>query len=175
MEKVNLLSYPRSGNTWCRYIIESLWLYKTCGYEAVLDVRTITKQETWRDSVMVFKRHNEIDPDASKIIYLERPKEEAVARHTRSWDYVGNEGQEPDAWEQCKAYYEQFDGPKTAITFDELLTDTRTVVDKLKTVLGEPVANVGVFVGAVKQHRMRCVKLYTEVGGAESFTYGITK
>ena len=169
-----LLSYPRSGNTWTRYIIEAVFNIPTYGdsEKTAGTLLTINKPDHIYNDGAVHKRHHSVETNSGDLIYIERTMHEAVNRHTSSYNYDGDKSEEVKLWLQNKQIYDSWQGNKVKIEYQDLIDNPELVIDKLSTVLGEPIEK-DYFLAHLDEYVQESVNLYTEIQGAESFTYGI--
>jgi hypothetical protein len=89
MSRYFLYSYPRSGNTWLRYIIEKLTEYRTKGYNSNVGFEQGILKKTGSDKI-VHKRHGlpsderigkGINDTKDKLILIVRDYKNVIVRH----------------------------------------------------------------------------------------------
>lgn len=81
-----LLSYPRSGNFWVRYIIEYISRRPTQGYNSTIDGPIGARHHIGvdlDDDVIAIKSHAEIGNADDEIILIIRDYKEAITRHAK--------------------------------------------------------------------------------------------
>ena len=171
MEQVILLSYPRSGNTWCRYILEVCFAIRTFGYNSKIDIApllyTLNGFTQYRNDICVIKRHNKIEnfSGKEKLILISRDKDTAIQRQRQ--DSNAPYHAENDLYELNNAEYRKWEGSKMIIYYVDLLNHPEKVVSQLSDFLGikaKPLGNVD-------SHRENSLKLYCEIGNNKSLTF----
>lgn len=135
MKPFIILSYPRSGNTLMRYIIEKTFNVRTYGYNTKIDISPVLYQmEGYRGydlDWIGYKRHNEardLRGDEPLILIL-RDKQKAMDSHYQKESIrheigdinVWNIQQSAD-WEENAHIYERWKGRKAIIDFNDLIT-----------------------------------------------------
>lgn len=96
MNKIYILSYPRSGNTWIRYILEFLSKRPSQGYNNRLDIALGERIDIGVDltaSPIAFKSHkllNDIN-GTEKLLVIIRDYKEAIVRHAKSGGFISQD------------------------------------------------------------------------------------
>jgi hypothetical protein len=180
MKQIILLSYPYSGNTWCRYIIERVFKIRTYGYESKIDLAPmlylIIGFQRYRRGVCVLKRHNSLEyfRGDEPLIFLRRDKQDAISGQIKK-----REGEEYEKekmlWQINEGLYSTWQGAKTMITYDELMGDVPSVIHKISHLTGIAVSRDAVdeFMKDLDEHIQTSLSVYCGIIKRESRTYGI--
>ena len=177
MKQIILLSYPRSGNTWCRYIIETCFNIRTYGYDCNIDVAPVrfllNGFALYRNDMCVIKRHNTLENfrGDEPLILILRNKEDAVQQHSGELEWE----KENKKYEKNIETYENWEGRKITISYDDLMDDVRKVILLLADFfdLHPTDAFIENFMNKIDLHRNRCIHLYCDIGKQPSVAYGI--
>ena len=150
MDKDNiLLSFPRSGNTWVRYALEyvskrptSIELVSDC-QEGITKKDPIGLKENFDVDILkkciAVKRHRAdhhwdfFNKDNSNFILLVRSHKEAIIRHLITQNYKSSKvfNKNIDDYLHCLNFYDQFDGNKILIYYEDLITDEKNEFKKI--------------------------------------------
>lgn len=162
MKPFIILSYPRSGNTLCRFIIENYFNIRTYGYNSIIDISplryTLDGYREFDLDWIGFKRHNEIIDFGiyTPLIYIERKKEDAVDSHTRK--ELNVESNEFEKWDKNKFIYDNHHGKKIIINYEDLVNNLDSVIKRLSVFFTKIPYQVQL---SEQEFRDQCFKLYT--------------
>lgn len=186
---IYLLSYPRSGNTWLRYIIEFLTNRPTVYYLADWErdppigsrVGSINIDVT--QPVVAVKRHWLEEKDwtnasTDTLVLLIRDYKEAMVRHHKegglaSLDARFEKEMQGLANPECdyiKAiqHFDIWPGPKLLIYYEDLISDPPTSIKKLAELLPTTTESTQILVNNLPFHIKQGISSYH----AKSFTEG---
>ena len=138
-----LLSFPRSGNTWVRYIFECITKSPT-SQGIVTDCQEGVFKEDCLSSKLslgadvnkkciLIKRHRADFPwdnwtkDNCKLLFLLRDYKEAIIRHNYNQDDHTIESHVA-GYIHCLEFYDKFDGEKKLINYEDLILDPRAEI-----------------------------------------------
>jgi len=141
-----LLSFPRSGNGWVRYILEyltkrpsSMGTLADCQEGSVkTDTMNLSSVDTLRKCIAI-KRHradNSFDnwtKDNTNLIFLLRDWREACLRHlTQEQRENADEVNKcVEGYNHCLRFYDEFAGNKTLVYYEDLILNPKAQVDKI--------------------------------------------
>lgn len=161
MKPFIILSYPRSGNTLCRFIIENYFNIRTYGYNSIIDIAplryTLDKYMHFDLDWIGFKRHNEIKDFGiyTPLIYIERDKEQAIDSHTRK--QLNVEETEDQKWESNRLIFDNHNGKKMLVPYNMLLDDLPSVINNISLFLNKKPYEINLTQQALREE---CFKLY---------------
>lgn len=162
MKPFIILSYPRSGNTLCRFIIENYFNIRTYGYNSIIDISplryTLDGYRGFDLDWIGFKRHSEITDFGiyTPLIYIERKKEDAVDSHIRK--ELNVEDKEEEKWDKNKFIFDNHHGKKIIIHYDDLVNNISSVIKDISGFLNKQPSPVQL---SEQDFREQCFKLYT--------------
>lgn len=162
MKPFIIISYPRSGNTLCRFIIENYFNIRTYGYNSIIDIAplryTLDEYRGFDLDWIGFKRHSEIIDFGiyTPLIYVERKKEDAVDSHTRK--ELNVEVNESEKWDKNKFIYDNHYGKKIMITYEDLVDNLDHVIKMLSDFFNKTPRDVK---WSEQEFRDQCFKIYT--------------
>ena len=179
MEKVFLLSYPRSGNTWTRYIIEAVTKRQSAGYggkhDKALAKRTEIKGVDSDLAPVVYKSHKyHNNEECDGIICIVRDYKECAIRHgiaepgnrtreekiKRKFD-TGFRGRQPDVdYIDVLMSFDEFEKPKLLVYYEDLLTQPKVEIERIAKFLGANTEDVDEFMDNYDTHVQKGVKAY---------------
>lgn len=172
-----LLSFPRSGNGWVRYILEYLTKQPTsmgtladCQEGAIkTDTMGLAGVDTLKKCIAI-KRHradNNYDnwtKDNTNLVFLLRDWREANLRHL-TFQQRKNEKEIrkcAEGYVHCLSFYDQFEGQKILINYEDLLLCPKMNITKIVDFLGLDKGEVFIdFMNNIKAHHWESCKLYT--------------
>ena len=190
--KINvLLSYPRSGNTWVRYFVEYVskkptammcigklsipGLKKTQAIGDKLDIGVNPE-----DPAILLKRHHHDlegenwNKDNSRFIFLIRNPKECVIRNTPK-KTVQAVTERAKHFSRCINFYDQFDGDKILVYYEDLLVKPKENLIKIASFLGIRQNEFFVeFFENYDKHKANSIRTYegkSQTGGSLNFTY----
>lgn len=182
-----LFSFPRSGNSWVRYIVEFISKRPTChnpvkrageGYlqkSQVISSSVDLGVDISKKAILI-KRHNfELDydnwnKDTCRLVFLIRDYHEAILRHSKAAGTLSKIKKWTGEYIKCISNYDQFDGDKILIYYEDLLINPKKEITKLCEFLDiEDSKHFGSFFKNYDRHKLTSSKYY--VGGA-SMTKG---
>lgn len=157
-EKFNvLLSFPRSGNTWLRYIAEFLYKRPTCQAPMNRCINGIDKKGVISSDLnlgvdiskkaILIKRHyighkwDNWTKENCRMILLVRNYKEAVLRHataSRKNQDIKEIEKCISGYMHCLSSYDVFDGEKMCVYYEDLITRPQQEVRRLVKFLGKP-------------------------------------
>ena len=163
-----LLSYPRSGNTWLRYCIETLSGIRTIGYlNSDLKDKGVLEKYRNDQNVILIKRHEtkEITKN-DKLILIIRDYNEVLIRHKGvSHNIIKESGNtSPVNYLSLIEFYESFSGDKILIFYEDLITDTRSNIERVLSFLEITVTDetISSFFENIELHKTKSIDLYGE-------------
>lgn len=164
-----ILSYPRSGNTWLRYIIEFLTDRATVGVHG--SSATIVGPLLNKDTKPLFRKshHSQISPD--KLILLVRNFKECIIRHTRSG--VPEKGQIA-SYVKMLEFYDNFEGEKLLLYYEDLIDLDEEYLNCLMDFIDRDNHKVPEFLENLEEHVEECIRIYN-TNGNPSVTKGKSK
>lgn len=173
MRQIILLSSPRSGNTWCRYIIETMFNIRTIGYDytpiEIVPLRYLLHGFMgYRTDCMVVKKHARLNENLNgneKLIYIVRDinrlnTEEVLQPKKLVEEYNNNQ-----------IDFENWEGEKIKIEYDDLKNNPAKIIDELSIFLGIE-KNEEKFTENIEKHIKNSLTLYCDIARQPSRTYG---
>lgn len=173
-----LLSYPRSGNTWLRYCVESITQRSTIGYQnegsAEFDRSSLIPELRGQSDPILIKRHfyNHIE-SCDRLILVVRNYKESVLRHNpESKDNLVVLKNEAGHYMSLLNYYEVFQGPKLLIYYKDLITNFIPTINRIMVFLGktDTVSSICNFSRNIEDHKTKSIDIYSK--HAASHTHG---
>ena len=147
MSKIILLSYPRSGNTWVRYILEFLSKRPTQGYDHKTDVPLGARTNIGVDlkaPPIAVKSHRELGGKDDKLLVIVRDYREAITRHAKAGEHKTPEkmkkhfiqetgGKEHKGVDYITVIqtYEEFEGDKLLVYYEDLINKPTEQVERI--------------------------------------------
>lgn len=172
---VLLLSYPRSGNSWIRYIIEFLTRSNTQDMANRKGFRGPSIKKV--NKPFVYKRHfvsdiRKLKPETfDRMILVVRNYKEVIVRHH------GKCRSNPNLWKSMFEvyfddikYYDNFEGDKMVIYYEDVVMDVNSVVVQLKNFFDVSDDIVNDFLNDISNHTSSSIKDYEKSN--ESVTKG---
>jgi len=173
-----LVSYPRSGNTWIRYIVETISGRPTIGDNNAIDVPihckvpsiTITDKRP-----ILFKRHQFRRGEEGPLIVIVRDYKEAIIRHGgkeifRNGD-VCNHKQllgSIQLYVGVLRRYDEWQEPKMLIYYEDLISKPNREITKLSKFLGLDADKTIAFLTQCDQHKKTSVEYYDSFAGSQT-------
>lgn len=174
MEKIYLLSYPRSGNTFTRYILESFTGYASRGYKTRIDSSNVINKKSTRSTGKIIKRHGHLQSDIEefenvkkedKLIFLIRNPLEAFIRHepNKINNFIKDQ--------QIKDYefffnnlkiYNSFQGKKILLKYESLIANPREYCENIHSFIDCPIITVEEFMKDYDKHFENSKRFYRE-------------
>ena len=167
--KTHILSYPRSGNSWTRYVAEHLSGRPTRGCEDnELDVPLCTNtmepnplaHVRQDEPPVLYKSHTPggtgLEP-GDRILFITRDPATAVRRHKRKLSR-----------DQFRIYtelletYHDWPGDKLLIKYEELVSEPAKVIRELAAFIDVPAERVDAFMADYEQHKRNSISLYSD-------------
>ena len=174
METIYMLGYPRSGNNWVSYCLEELASIKTIGCSPDYSCPCIRTRH--RDDLIVARSHghrqHELDRIAAGsrgLILLLRNYKECIVRHAASKTLDAAKQQMQDAapvsdntdYIHLVGFYDEYDGAKLVIYYEDLISDPRTELERLLRFVGSfEDVKLDKFIANRKKHQARSIKNY---------------
>lgn len=172
-KNIILLSYPRSGNTFTRYILEYLTGFSSSGYNNDFDKPLINHSST---PSQIYKRHGhteeeeeyfiDLDPDHNKLVFLLRHPYECWNRHNnrdnpipidRYWNIINN-GDDLNIKNIIR--FDNFSGQKIIVFYEDLILNHTKYVETLGSFLKVERKRVESMIADFEQHKMNAKRLY---------------
>jgi hypothetical protein len=179
MGKILLLSFPRSGNTWVRYIFEFLSKRPTQGYlNNPKDVAPYVKTNLGVDQEaepIIRKSHQELWPECDRMIFLLRDYKEAIVRDAKHlgientkdlWQHFQKvtRGELEQPWKYDYIFainqFEAFQGPKTLVYYEDLIVDPKKTITRMIDWSGIDKQHLEEFLENYEDHRQKSVSDY---------------
>ena len=170
-----LLSFPRSGNTWMRYMIEFLTrrptAYKPNHNRINLPIGNLEKFEIDFNKNPVWKAHSPNDlrlikiPDTGKdllILMLRNPKECMIRHFGRSPNR--NELINGEYFINLRTYDEWNPEKRLLVRYEDLILKPQEVARQLLTFLGDPDTYFNEFFDKYEFHKNRALTIYSQEG-----------
>lgn len=176
-----LLSFPRSGNTWIRYVAEfiskrptSQATIKRCG-EGFAEKTGVISTDLHlgvdvSKKVILIKRHSlEFDwdnwtKDNCRLVMLIRNYKEAILRHAEASNKTGDLkeiNKHIAGYMHCLSSYDKFAGQKICIYYEDLILHPKREINRLMTFLGVPRTKHFIeFFNKYEHHKGQCLKYY---------------
>lgn len=181
---VYLLSYPRSGNFWTRYIIEYISKRPTQGYDFELDGPIGSRHDLGVDlssKPIAIKSHEEIGGLEDEIILIVRDYKEAITRHAKSGGIKEPEAMKSHFIQETQGMsnqgvdyikviekYDTFPGRKMMVYYENLMENHEEEIRKILAFLQLNEDNYKQFMVEYDFHYNKSVCSYH----AGSHTYG---
>lgn len=136
MEKNILLSYPRSGNHWVRFIIEWFSGRPTKGLSpndppiktSILNQKILSHV---KGEFIVHKKHGVPKGNINKLILILRNPKECIYRQTKNLNV-----DQINAYMKLINFYENYKGEKFLMYYEDLITDPKNTVTTLVNFMG---------------------------------------
>lgn len=163
-----LLSYPRSGNHWVRYILE--WHSKRTTIDGLKSLSSFVKIPGVRQSLppIAIKKHwiESQDDRSLPLIFLLRNYKEAVTRHCQhnSATYMAN----LETYRQDVYTFLDWASPKICIYYTDLITSPKTTIKTLLDFVELPLDKD--FIKNIDEHAQKCISAYNS--SEKSYTGG---
>lgn len=179
MSKILLLSFPRSGNTWVRYIFEFLSKRPTQGYlNNPKDVAPHVTTDIGVDpdaEPILRKSHQELWDDCNRMIFILRDYKEAIIRDAKHlgieepkelWEHFQKvtRGELEKPWKYDYIFalqqFERFQGEKLLVYYEDLLLDPQRAITKMVQFSGIDDKYLDEFFENYEDHRQKSVAGY---------------
>lgn len=173
---VYLLSYPRSGNFWTRYIIEYISKRPTQGYDSHLDGPLSNRYNLGVDlsaKPIVIKSHAETGGPDDGIILIIRDYKESITRHAKSGNFKTpnrmkehfiheTQGISHQGVDYIKTIelYDKFPGKKMVFYYEDLLQHPKNEIAKIVDFLNLDVSLMDKFMNEYNIHFKKSAKGY---------------
>jgi len=188
MKKTYLMSYPRSGNTWLRYIVEFFAKTKSYGHTGCdVDNNISEKIKTLgnvdnNNEPFLFKRHwfeknDNPNYNEDNLIVILRNYKECIVRHSGKKSFedfcgiiMGNHifG---DYMFGLKVY-EKWGGKKEILYYEDLIINPRAQIEKILSFFDIPIdGRLDEFMNNYELHKKESLKYYSQ-NIAQSATNG---
>jgi hypothetical protein len=150
MNKIILLSFPRSGNTWVRYIFEFLSQKPTQGYlNNPKDIPPYIKTDIGVDpnaKPIMRKSHQELWDDCNSMIFLLRDYKEAILRDAKHFgiqdpnELLGHfqsvtRGKLENPWQYDYIFalqqFDKFQSKKILVYYEDLILEPQQTIKKM--------------------------------------------
>lgn len=186
---IYLLSYPRSGNTWVRYMVEYLTQRPTYYHieykekDPPIGARDSSLNVNLEEEPVMLKRHwfksnDQLDPDKDSIILLIRNYKEVIPRHhceapsekfptlasRFSGEMRGSENSECD-YIKVIVDYDNWSGKKTFFYYEDLVRNPHSIFTELYKIFKLEDINISLdryenFKKNMEHHRTNGIKNY---------------
>ena len=186
-EKIYLISYPRSGNTFTRYMLEILTGYESLGYPAggpggTHDLMVsnnkvaglIGQGRTVNESGLIVKRHQWTTSKGSTAILLLRDPIDSFLRHKGpgepGYDQLnewlsGNDKVHGYFFKNVQSYID-YSGSKLVVHYEDMATRPQEYFTQLLNFVDNPVTTTKQFMEKYNEHFAACRAHYW--GGSKS-------
>lgn len=179
-----LISYPRSGNSWFRYCIESVLGIKTTDVNPDHKNKslhlTIGNRKDLSTEKEIFKAHKFLAENDDKVIFLLRDMQEAVTSHKQR----GARGRLDSmilTYLELLDAYDKYSGPKILVRYEDFITKGKIpcIMKKIADFLGEECDTVD-FMKRYEEHKNKSQQGYQKhIGGTRnknvSVNYKVSK
>lgn len=166
-----LLSYPRSGNTWCRYFIEYVSEMPTrgCG-DAIYDNYTKRNPHNlnYRSIPIVKKEHfasecSNYNPNKDNIILLIRNPKECIIRHN-GLNVLSNKKLIGflDKYMLNLKLYNKFTNKKMLVYYEDIIGNFKIESKRILDFLNLKLDRYYTFMKNYDYHRERCIEIYSK-------------
>jgi hypothetical protein len=172
-----LLSYPRSGNTWVRFLIEWFSGKPTSGItgpDARYADRSMYLRENFKEALnhvsgefIIEKAHtnNQVKDEGGKLLLLIRNPKEAIIRHENSLRGPAINGY----MSLLETYHNWDEDRRKIIYYEDLITNPKETINEMLIFLGISTEKLPSFMENYDHHFNLSVKSY----GAGSKTGGV--
>jgi hypothetical protein len=133
-----LLSYPRSGNTWMRYCLESLSNERTVGYigpHCEFESGVLEKNRNESDYFLIKRHRAEEIPNTheNKLVFLVRSFEDVLIRHNegKKITIIENTNGTSIRYIDLVKFYDNFIGEKILVYYEDFMIDPRKEVERV--------------------------------------------
>lgn len=181
-EIIYLLSYPRSGNTFTRYILEQVTHYDSRGYRTEMDKKSVSNITAVSNGIII-KRHGHVANDKKdvlaphrnkKLLFLVRNPIECFIRHDkyRAFGTIKNNLQDDAVryfFENLDTY-QNFIGDKKIVYYEDMILDLEGYIETIINFVDNPKIQVKEFMDNQEQHKQNGIKFYNQ--SAISMTRG---
>ncbi len=189
--KIFLLSALRSGNTWMRYCIEVLTERPTA--EFMFKIRPdalpfglicdhpidMAKAPVWKahilDDLNCLGRRPYNNKEDHLILLIRNPKE-TIIRETGSaalGALTSGEGRKNfQRYFENLAIYDEWQGKKYLIYYEDFMTNPRRILEKIVDFLGDSQEKFDDFFAHYQEHKIKSIKLYADYFYTQSITKG---
>lgn len=182
MKQIILLSFPRSGNTFTRYILEQITHFESHGYNTKMDQVSVSDGNKNLDG-KILKFHGHVPSDKeqilkkeqeTKLLFLIRNPIECFIRHSKPNCYMPIVNDKPhsnvDYFFTNIDIYEKFDGNKKILYYEDMILNFRQYVNNLIEFVGDSKVSIDEFMANEKQHKQNGLKFYNKF--QRSYTAG---
>jgi len=169
-QNITLLSYPRSGNTFTRYILEFLTGYSSLGYNNDLDKPLLNVNKECR----IFKKHghtleeeryfNNLSRESKFILLLRHPYECYVRHnsiHLDTANFIKDFSKKDNLYIKNLIKFNLFMGEKKILFYEQLMTDHESYVQECSSFLNTDQSRVSEFLENYDFHKAQGIKKYT--------------
>lgn len=165
-----LLSYPRSGNTWLRYCVETLSGENTIGYENSNHFeRGVLEKYRKSKKPILYKRHETEGVDNSennRIILIVRNYKEVIVRHNGKVKSIMQDYDTKNRISYLKLlrFYDSFIGNKLIIYYEDLIEDLENTLKDVFSFLEIDIekSKMENFFLNIEEHKSKSLKIYGE-------------
>lgn len=176
--KLYILSYPRSGNTWVRYIVEFLSKKPTKGYDNRIDSSPGSKVSIGVDlkaEPIAYKSHKIGYKEGDKIIFILRDYKEAISRHAKGGNLFntiekrkghfiqqteGKTNRDVDYIDVLESYDSWKDEDKLLIYYEDLMLNPKAEILRIIDFMGLKDTYVKEFFDNYKKHKSNSISAY---------------
>lgn len=172
MEKIYLLSFPRSGNTFTRYILEVLTGFPSRGYDHSFDRVSISNVGESSHGIII-KRHGHtaaeeqelanLSPDTKLILLIRNPIENFLRHKPDSFDAFLRKNETAfGSFFRNLRRYRAFSGPKMVVFYEDLATKPAIFVESLHSFVDSPLVGPKEFMAEYDRHFHASRSVYGE-------------
>ncbi|MHA1661089.1 MAG: hypothetical protein ACTSUT_18475 [Promethearchaeota archaeon] len=172
-EKIYLLSYPRSGNTFTRYILETLTNYRSIGYPGS---SSMNGEVNFTDKGVIIKRHGfewcSIGPElrkekeslsGAKLLLLIRNPLECIIRHqglADVLDFCNSTTNKFNYFFENVKMFNEYGMGKKIIYYEDMISEPLLYIEELSKFVNNPAMTAQDFMKNYEYHFDKCRKDY---------------
>ena len=164
-----LLSYPRSGNTWFRYCIETITKLRTVGLNGgpLWEEGILPEHRTDNIETILFKEHVPKEGKGDKLILLTRNYKEVLIRTSLEENYenvIYNDRNKQISYINSLRFFDKYKGDKLLIYYENLLDNIEIELKKCLDFLNFKFDEdeIKEFISNIDYHRNKSLKIYGE-------------
>jgi len=181
MNKVLLLSFPRSANTWIRYCLEHITKTQTCDCQDLPGtpnriVNPFNANLNYKLKPYIYKEHfavncDRFDEQNDKLILILRNYKECLIRHYGVPRLLKNLDHDLKQYTDNILFFDKWKGEKIIIYYEDIINNFEHIIKKIAMFLNLDPASVNEFIKDYDFHKSNGIKSY-KICGHESVTKG---
>jgi hypothetical protein len=181
MNKILLLSYPRSGNSLIKYFIKrsiNANVVTDCFFATAAKKNQKVTQAIIDNKVEVngrlFKEHysiycNMFDDKNDALVLVIRNYKECIPRHTKPALYnMTILEQHCDSYMKNIVFYDNWEGPKRVLYYEDLIVDFEKYYCEILPIIDADMKLHKVLFDNLEEHKNICLKQYDKVCGSQT-------